>query len=270
MAERGLRMAESAIVEWDELDIRLMLQYGLAIDSNARHEDEDPQQFQARVVREAPEIILKAEGSPEIAALVFGVEPELWTQLKAEHPEIREAFIEGTATGRARKYKTVQGHDTVTTQVVDDYFRKALEEAGRPVPDEIPQDPAERRKYLIGRISDHMRTCAGDEYELAAVIGVTADEILSVIESSEVLKLSRQEQADASLGLILGSLRRAAEEGTYTAKVKYLEKKFPERFGPRADVSLKGGAYTSAPAEEKSALDAFTKTTAGDNKESEE
>lgn len=229
----------------NELEARLMTQFELAVSSHERAPGEDAEAFTARLVEELPEIFIKAEGQAEIAGLVFNVPVGVIEDLTATYPEIERARDEGFSLFVARKISS----DEVAGGVKRELLRKLKDEDPHPVrKEDLPLDPQERFDAVLELCPHYLRCYSGCKDQMAGPMSVPAEEIQRVIDSSEhLIQLQSVCQASPKAAAIR-NLQNQAATGGYAAAAKYLEKCFPEEFGPKQEVKFKGGGFEPPPA----------------------
>jgi len=230
-----------------------MTQFDLAVSSHERRprdeetgkKAETTYDFTDRMIRELPEIYIKAEGQPEIAALVFNVPVDVIMDLTATYPEIERARDEGFSLFVARKNSS----DEVAGGVKRELLRKLKDEDPHPVrKDDLPEDPTARFAAIEALCPHYLRCYSGCKDQMAGPMSVPADEIQGVIDSSEnLIQLQAVCQASPKAAAIR-NLQHQAATGGYAAAAKYLEKCFPEEFGPKQEVKFKGGGFEPPPA----------------------
>ena len=230
----------------NELEIRLMKQFDLALGTHARAAAESPGEFLERIARQAPEVIVKAEGSIEIAALVFSITPEVLDDMKGRYPQISDAHTKGLGIHHARKTQA----DEVVVEVKKELLRSLTEEDSRPVrKNNLPSDPAKRLASLLRLIPDYLEPYYGCPHQMSGPMKATSDEIQQAIDSDE--DLLRQQTIFRSIpkAAALKNLQNRAATDTSAAAAKYLEKVFPEEFGPKQDINLKNFGFEPPPAD---------------------
>lgn len=225
--------------------------FGLKAGSLAQKDGEDINAFMERVVEQAGEVLIKAEGSLDIAAVVFGCDTVVMKDIVKAYAILDEAAAEGRRIGIAR----IKGDDEVANAAQQRALNHVREVDNKIRMDLSRLDGARLDAALMAHLPKALRDYGGSETAIATALSLTVDEISSAIASSPELEEIQEKSFVAMVGRIEDHLfELAVTSQSHAPAVFVLKNLVPDKYSDKSTVEVSGFSAPPEVSELKSAL----------------
>ena len=216
--------------------------FGLEAGALGHKAGEDVNDFIDRMVTQLPEVLVKAEGSLEIAGAVFDCDVAVVKDLVKSHAIIDEARAEGIRIAVSRN----KGDDDAANAAQSRALNHVRNVDNKLRIDGLKGTEAQKAAQLEALLPRALTDYGGSETAIATALSLTVDEVSSAIAASPELEILQEKAFIARVGSIEDHLiELALTSQSPTAAIFVLKNLVPDKYSDKQQVEVSG--FSAAP-----------------------